>query len=230
MPDAKWAIPDPPKEAELCLIAYSVPDRAVALSSQGVDDAENEFNLSILISVKLITITDSTATVEAAKIGDCVPRLWEDHDNVVARRILEEPRLSDLSPPIIDAINRALAAVEEEMNSAALLVAGVRIVEIPERREAIVPGKPDVIQIKVLRECLKYPSLLPIFLLGLKFDRITHTICQQVVEEGPDCVVAAVSEKLVPNKVAYDADDKTVVLLDAVVESWDSMIVRLRVK
>ena len=143
---------------------------------------------------------------------------------------MDEPRLSDLSPPVIDAINRALAAVEEKMNSAALLIAGVRKVEVPEWGEAIVPSKPDVIQIKVLRECLEHPSFLPIFLLGLKFDRITHTICQQVLKESPNCVVAAVPEKFVPNKVAYDADDKIIVLLDAVVEAWDSMIIRLRVK
>jgi hypothetical protein len=51
-----------------------------------------------------------------------------------------------------------------------------------------------------------------------------------VLKESPNCVVAAVPEKFVPNKVTYDADDKIVVLLDAVVEAWDSMIIRLRVK
>ena len=68
MPDTKWPIPDPPKEAELRLIADSVPDRAVALSGQGINDTEDKFDLSIFISVKLITITDSATTVEAAEI------------------------------------------------------------------------------------------------------------------------------------------------------------------
>ena len=90
MPGFIWAIVDPPKEVVLRLIANSIPDRALALSGQSVDDFEDEFYLSIFISVKLIAITDTADAVEAAEIGEGVPHLRKYHNDVIARCILEK--------------------------------------------------------------------------------------------------------------------------------------------
>ena len=90
MPGFIWAIVDPPKEMVLRLIANSIPDRALALSGQSVDDFEDEFYLSIFISVKLIAITDTADSVKAAEIGEGIPHLRKYHNDIVASCILEK--------------------------------------------------------------------------------------------------------------------------------------------
>ena len=104
MPDCERSAIDPPEKAKLISVAKAVPDLAVSFRGERVDHAPDEAYLDVLAAVVNIRVTHSATSVEAAKVGDGVPHLREDDNEIVARCILQPARLSEFSPTVRNAV------------------------------------------------------------------------------------------------------------------------------